>query len=47
VNLVVGTILFRVGRVASWDTAAVVVFFVGFAVLSIMCSVNFAKKHAA
>jgi hypothetical protein len=47
VNLVVGTILFRVGRVAGWDTAAVVVFFVGFAVLSIMCSVNFAKKRAA
>jgi hypothetical protein len=47
VNLVVGTILFRVGRVASWDTAAVVVFFVGFAVLSLMCSSNFAHKQAA
>jgi hypothetical protein len=46
-NLVVGTILFRVGRVASWDIAGVIVFFVGVAALSIMCSINFAHKHAA
>ncbi len=47
VNLVAGTILFRVGRVAGWDTAAVAVFFVGVAVISIRCSINFAHKQAA
>ena len=46
-NLVVGTILFRVGRLTTWDTSTVVVFFVGLAALSLMCSSNFAHKHAA
>ena len=45
-NLVVGTILFRVGRLTTWDTSTVVVFFVGLAALSLMCSSNFAHKHA-
>jgi hypothetical protein len=47
VNLVAGAILFRAGKVSSGDTVALVVFFAGIAAISIMCSVNFAKKHAA
>jgi hypothetical protein len=46
-NLVVGAILFRVGRAASWGISGVIVFIVGVATLSIMCSINFAHKHAA
>ncbi len=44
-NLVVGYLLFRVGRVSSGDTCAMAVFFVGIAVISIALSVSFAKKH--
>jgi len=45
-NLVVGTIFFRVGRLASWNTVAVMVFFVGVVLISVMSSLNFAHKHA-
>jgi hypothetical protein len=44
-NLVVGTILFRVGRVFGGDLLVLIVFFAGIAAISIMLSVNFAKKH--
>jgi small-conductance mechanosensitive channel len=45
-NLVVGYILFRVGKVSSGDDASLVIFFAGIAAISIMLSVNFAKKQA-
>jgi hypothetical protein len=45
-NMVVGYILFRVGKVSSGDHAALVIFFAGVAAISIMLSVNFAKKQA-
>jgi hypothetical protein len=46
VNLVVGYILFRAGKVSSGDDSALVVFFAGIAAISIMGSVHFAKKQA-
>jgi hypothetical protein len=45
-NVVVGYILFQVGKVASGDHLALVVFFVGIVVISVMASVSFAKKQA-
>ena len=45
-NLVVGYILFRVGKVSSGDNSALVIFFAGIVVISIMLSVRFAKKQA-
>ena len=45
-NLVVGYLLFRASRVSSADTLSLVIFFVGAAAISIMLSINFAKKHA-
>jgi uncharacterized membrane protein len=45
-NLVVGYILFRVGRVSSGDDSTIVIFFAGIAAISTMLSVNFAKKQA-
>jgi hypothetical protein len=44
-NLVVGYILFRVGKVATGETVLLVVFFAGIAAISIMLSVRFAKKQ--
>ncbi len=44
-NLVVGYCLFLVGQVSSGGLS-LLLFFVGLAVISIMSSVNFAKKHA-
>jgi hypothetical protein len=44
-NLVVGYILLRVGRFWIGGDAALVVFFLGVAAISIMLSVNFAQKH--
>jgi hypothetical protein len=44
-NLAAGYFLFRAGNVASEDPAALLVFFIGIAAISIMLSVNFAKKH--
>jgi hypothetical protein len=44
-NLVVGYVLFRVGKVSSEDDAALLIFFAGIAAISIMLSVQFAKKQ--
>ena len=46
-NLVVGFLLFRVGKVSSGDTLALVLFFAGIAVISLFSSVRFAQKHAS
>jgi hypothetical protein len=45
-NLILGYILFQVGRVASGGWPALVSFFAGIAALSSMASINFQKKHA-
>src|SRR5271157_2731088 len=45
-NLVVGYILFRVGKVSSGNDLAVVIFFAGIVAISTMSSVGFAKKQA-
>ena len=45
-NLVVGYILFRVGKVSTGSDSALLVFFAGIAAISIMLSVQFAKKQA-
>jgi hypothetical protein len=45
-NLVVGYILFRVGRVSSGGDLAVFIFFAGVVAVSTMASVQFAKKQA-
>ena len=44
-NLVVGYVLFRVGRVSSGGDSALGLFFAGIAVTSTMLSVRFAKKQ--
>jgi hypothetical protein len=46
-NLVVGYILFRVGKVSSGGDWALVVFFVGIAAISTQMSAHFSKKHAS
>jgi hypothetical protein len=46
VNLVVGYILFRIGKVPSGDHTALVIFFAGIAAISLMLSVRFSKKQA-
>jgi hypothetical protein len=46
-NLAVGYILFRTGKVSSGDDAALVIFFAGIAAISIMMSAHFAKKQAS
>jgi ABC-type glycerol-3-phosphate transport system substrate-binding protein len=45
-NLVVGYLLFQVGRVSSGDVVGLVLFFAGIVAISIMGSVSFATKHA-
>src|SRR5579863_1470010 len=45
-NLVVGYILFRIGRVSSGDDLALTIFFAGIVAISLMGSIRFAKKHA-
>jgi hypothetical protein len=45
-NIVVGYLLFRVGKVASGGDFALAAFFVGIAAISIPLSVRFASKHA-
>ena len=45
-NLVAGFLLFRLGKISSGDNFALVVFFAGIAVISIMASASFTKKHA-
>ena len=44
-NLVIGYILFRVGKVSSGDGWATVIFFAGMAAISIMLSMHFAGKQ--
>jgi hypothetical protein len=44
-NLVAGAILFHFGKVATGGLAALIVFFAGIAVLSLLMSVRFASKH--
>jgi len=44
-NLIVGLILFRVGKVAGGDTLTLFVFLAGVASISLMLSVSFQKKH--
>ena len=46
-NLAIGYILFRIGKVFSEDTLTLIVFFIGVAAISTMSSVNFAKKHTS
>ena len=46
-NLVVGYILLRVGKVSSGDDSALVVFFVGIVAISVLLSVQFAKKQSS
>ncbi len=43
-NLLVGYILFRVGKVASGGDPALLVFFAGIVAISLMLAANFAKK---
>jgi hypothetical protein len=45
-NLVIGYILIQAGRLSSEDIPSLLVFFAGVAAISIMLSINFAKKHA-
>jgi len=45
-NLAVGYVLFRLGKVSSGGDAALVIFFAGIAAISIPASVSFAKKQA-
>jgi hypothetical protein len=45
-NLVVGYVLFRVGRVSHGGDSALGIFFAGIAAISTMFSVRFAKKQA-
>lgn len=46
VNLVLGFVLFRAGKVATGGQLALVVFFTGFTAISIMSSIRFAEKDA-
>jgi len=46
-NLIAGFVLFRVSSVASGAIAALVLFFAGIAVIGVMSSVNFQKKHSS
>jgi hypothetical protein len=45
VNLVLGYVLFRAGKVANAGDVALGVFFAGIAAISLMMSVRFAEKH--
>ena len=45
-NLVIGYVLFRAGKVSSGDDAVIVIFFAGIAAISIPASVSFATKQA-
>lgn len=44
-NLVAGYMLFRLGKITSGDDLAVVIFFGGIAVISLILSVRFASKQ--
>jgi hypothetical protein len=45
-NLVVGYVLFRIGKVSSGDDVALAVFFAGIVAISTILSVRFASKHS-
>jgi len=45
-NLVVGYILFRVGKISTGDASALLVFFAGIVAISTMLSVRFSEKQA-
>ena len=45
VNLMAGYVLFRVGRVAAGDDAALLIFFAGIAAISTFASYRFQAKH--
>jgi len=45
-NLIVGYILFWAGKVSSGEVSALVIFFAGIVVITMMLSVRFAKKQA-
>ena len=45
INLVVGYILFRAGKLSNGDTSAIIVFLAGIVAISIMLSVRFSKKQ--
>jgi hypothetical protein len=45
-NLVVGFFLFRAGKIWCADYVTLILFFAGITAISIMCSANFASKHA-
>lgn len=45
-NLFIGYILFRIGKVSGGGNAAIVTFFVGIAILSTAMSIRFQTKHA-
>ncbi len=45
-NIVIGYVLFRAGKLATGDTLALSLFFVGIAVISVQLSLHFTKKHA-
>ncbi len=47
VNLAVGYFLFHIGKISSENISALIVFFAGITDISIMLSVNFAKKHSS
>jgi hypothetical protein len=44
-NLVIGYILFEVGKVARGEGLALVLFFAGIAALSVIASISFQTKH--
>ncbi len=44
-NLVIGYILLRVGKISTENFPALVVFFTGIAAMSIMLSISFRDKH--
>lgn len=46
-NLIIGYVLLRVGRVMSGGDVALATVFIGGAAISVMASVNFAHKHSA
>jgi hypothetical protein len=44
-NVLVGYVLLKIGRVNSGDLLSLTIFFIGVVVISIISSVNFQKKH--
>jgi hypothetical protein len=46
-NLAVGYLLFRAGKVSSGDDFALLIFFVGIVAISVLLSVQFSKKQAS